>query len=140
MVGASLTVNTSKSLEEIGVEEEGRRDPVMVVLIMEKDLQRGPPPPASASKEGSSAKKNAAKNRSKSPKGRHSHGSRHGPKTPKPAADMCVIVNSVYLWDVAKKHEDEDDEHQDSYHRRHHLHHYHQQVAPYHFAENMCLE
>lgn len=79
--------------------------------------------------------------RCKSPKG---HGSRHKKnkhhKEPKPPAEMTVIVNSVYLWDVAKEHTKEEDQQRDLYHQRHHEHHYNQQVAPYHFENAPATE
>mmetsp|Transcript_14639 Transcript_14639/g.26531 ORF Transcript_14639/g.26531 Transcript_14639/m.26531 type:complete len:510 (+) Transcript_14639:134-1663(+) len=69
--------------------------------------------------------------RSKSPKaGGHATKQR-------PAVEMSVIVNSVYLWDVSKEHTDEYVQQQQTYHQRHHMHPNHQQVAPYHFAPDM---
>jgi hypothetical protein len=99
------------------------------------------PPSGKASQEGDgSAKKKTGQkakqtSRSKSPKG-HGGIQRHKPKPP---PEMTVIVNSVYLWDVVKKHADENayQSQQDSYHQRHHLHGNHQQVAPYHFAPDV---
>ena len=97
-------------------------------------------PPGMSQQGGGSAKKNRQKvnpqkSRSKSPKGPGSH---HRQK-PKPPPDMTVIVNSVYLWDVAKKHADEDayQAQHESYHQLHHRYGNHQQVAPYHFAPDV---
>lgn len=69
----------------------------------------------------------ARKGRSKSPKGGK-------PKAPKPAADMTVIVNGIFLWDVAKEQSDEIEQQRETYHQLHHRHHYNQLVAPYHYA------
>jgi hypothetical protein len=67
--------------------------------------------------------------RSKSPKG--------GGAKQKPAVDMTVIVNSVFLWDVSKEQTDEYVHQQQTYHQRHHMHHNHQKVAPFHFAPDV---
>lgn len=96
---------------------------------------QGETPPDSGAlpqQDGSAPAKKNAGAKSKSPKRNH-HGSHH--KTPKPAAEMTVIVNSVYLWDVAKECAHEyDDQQREIYHQRHHQHHYNQQVEPYHFV------